>query len=119
MLLESAHRVQAGDPAWSPDGREIAFEDEACGTCEESDLFVMDANGEHVRQLTDTAQNEIGPDWSPEGDWLSFELDEVVGGTFGFADVAIINDDGGIVLNITQSPTVNDFGAAWRPTSAS
>jgi Tol biopolymer transport system component len=37
--------VQAGEPAWSPDGREIAFEDEACGTCEESDLFVMNANG--------------------------------------------------------------------------
>jgi Tol biopolymer transport system component len=114
----SPHGMQAGEPAWSPDGREIAFEDEACGTCEESDLFVMDANGGHLRQLTNTSSNEITSDWSPEGDWLSFELDEVVDGTFGFADVAITNDDGGIVLNITQSPTVNDFGAAWRPTPA-
>jgi Tol biopolymer transport system component len=46
----SPEGVQAGEPLWSPDGREIAFEDEACGTCEESDLFVMDANGHPQRK---------------------------------------------------------------------
>ena len=54
------------DPCVSPDGKKIAF---TRGVGKGSCVFVMDADGKSVRQLT-TYENEIGavgPTWSPDG----------------------------------------------------
>jgi Tol biopolymer transport system component len=47
-------------PAFSPDGQQIAFRSERDG----GGLFVMGATGEDVRRLTDRCYN---PAWSPDG----------------------------------------------------
>jgi TolB protein len=44
-------------PAWSPDGKRIAFQSERDGDYE---IFVMDADGTNVVGLN---QNGTGPDW--------------------------------------------------------
>lgn len=52
-----------GSPAWSPDGKQIAF-DELGG----KQIFVMDADGSHRRQLTNDPNWSCGhPSWSPDG----------------------------------------------------
>lgn len=57
-------------PAWSPDGRRIAFESNANidGANPEGDLeiWTMDADGSDVRQLTRNALHDEGPAWSPD-----------------------------------------------------
>jgi len=57
-------------PAWSPDGRHIAFESNANidGANPEGDLeiWTMDADGSDVRQLTHNALHDEGPAWSPD-----------------------------------------------------
>jgi len=63
------------DPQYSPDGRRIAFsvteyflEEGKTNT----DIYVMDADGSNLRQLTHHKSEESHPRWSPDGKWLLF-----------------------------------------------
>jgi dipeptidyl aminopeptidase/acylaminoacyl peptidase len=51
-------------PSWAPSGAQLVFVREVS---EQSDIFVMDANGENATNLTQTDANEHAPDWSPDG----------------------------------------------------
>ena len=51
-----------GDPAWSPDGRKIAFVSRRDGNYE---VYVMNADGSGQRNLTHNAANDGLPAWSP------------------------------------------------------
>jgi Tol biopolymer transport system component/DNA-binding winged helix-turn-helix (wHTH) protein len=57
------------DARYSPDGRHIAFRR---GTNPYSDLYVMDADGSHVRRLTQLASRLRGYDWTRDGSALVF-----------------------------------------------
>ncbi len=60
-------------PAWSPDGRRIAFVSNRNGGGRLGQLFVMEADGGGVEQLTDEPQASwaIWPAWSPDGSVIS------------------------------------------------
>jgi Tol biopolymer transport system component len=62
-------------PAWSPDGARIAFESDTkrLGTNPEGDreIFVMNADGSAVQQLTRNSVHDEGPAWSPDGTMLA------------------------------------------------
>jgi TolB protein len=95
------------DPAWSPDGKQIAFVDRNGGHA--GDLFVMDADGTNVRQRThgsrDWAQDQYsagGPDWSPDGRSIAFR--------FGYENFDTIAADGSGLRIITQGS-----GPSWSP----
>ena len=64
----SAQSYDSG-PAWSPDGRQIAFESNADGDME---LYEMTADGSNVRQITHNTVWDEGPAWSPDGKRLAF-----------------------------------------------
>ena len=55
-------------PAWSPNGKWIAFGSSRGG---EIDLYRMDANGENVMRLTNQGKCKR-PDWSPDSRWIAF-----------------------------------------------
>jgi Tol biopolymer transport system component len=58
------------DPAWSPDGRRIAFARRVRGSF---DLFSIWADGSEERRLTDTpGVDELSPAWSPDGSRIAF-----------------------------------------------
>jgi serine/threonine protein kinase/Tol biopolymer transport system component len=57
-------------PAFSPDGQQIAFRSEREG----GGLFVMGATGESAKRLTDVGYN---PAWAPDGRHLAFATEEV------------------------------------------
>jgi Tol biopolymer transport system component len=48
------------DPAWSPDGKLIAFSDPSA-----PGIFVIRPDGTHRRRITQ--RNDLFPDWSPDG----------------------------------------------------
>jgi Tol biopolymer transport system component len=61
------------DPAYSPDGTEIAFASNRAGTL---DIYVMDADGTNTRRLTSTSRNDGQPTWSPDGRQIAFQRDD-------------------------------------------
>ena len=52
-------------PAWSPDGKKIAFS-------HKMDIWVASADGKSSAQLTETSELDRWPDWSPDGTMIAF-----------------------------------------------
>ena len=48
-------------PVWSPDGTSIAFHSHR--DAGHNEIYVMDADGENVRRLTDREEFAVHPDW--------------------------------------------------------
>jgi len=61
--------VEHAGPAWSPDGRRLAFVRARAGAGDYSlfDLWTMDAAGGDARQLTREVGRAVAPAWSPDG----------------------------------------------------
>jgi TolB protein len=54
------------EPAWSPDGRKIAFaKDPGPGDRSDSEIFVMNPDGSRQERLTDNTKEDYSPDWRP------------------------------------------------------
>jgi Tol biopolymer transport system component len=56
-------------PAWSPDGQQIAFVSNRKGLYT---LYVMDANGGAMYRLADDGYYAFGPAWSPDGHFIAY-----------------------------------------------
>jgi TolB protein len=110
--------LNAYAPAWSPEGDKLAFSDEGCLECGESDLFVMKANGKGVAQLFETPENETGATWSPDGERIAFErflLDDQGLLVSGSGEIYVIGEDGGGLTNLTNYPDADDENPDWAP----
>jgi Tol biopolymer transport system component len=64
----------AGTPAWSPDGRRIAFDARANGNAA---IMIMDAVGGEPRVLDQNSNNERMPSWSADGRYVYFGSDRI------------------------------------------
>ena len=82
------HGAWDADPAWSPDGGRIAFVSDRNGDVEvwpgthlNTDVFVMNADGSGVEQVTHDALSKSaeGPVWSPDGSSIAFSRSEIMG----------------------------------------
>ena len=79
------------DPAWSPDGRQLAYVE--LRTTEER-LFVMEADSQLGRMLVPEALGPIVyPSWSPAGDTIAFR---------NLEDLYVVDVESGEALNLTR-----------------
>lgn len=69
----------ACQPSWSPDGSRLVFTspcrgrgDFQNGAFSDSSLFVMNADGTGIQQLTNVPGADFDPDWSPKGNQIAF-----------------------------------------------
>jgi TolB protein len=100
--------AEGRDPCISPDGKKIAFTTQVGkGFC----VFVMDANGKNVRQLT-THENEIGavcPTWSPDGKKILYS--DQVGESL---EIFVCDADGNNQKQLTSLGKISS-SAGWTP----
>jgi dipeptidyl aminopeptidase/acylaminoacyl peptidase len=96
-------------PAWSPDGRQIAFVSDRDGS---RDIFLMDADGSNVHNLTRNDTLDEDPAFSPDGTKLAFQT----GREAGDLEIYVMNLDGSGLTNVSRHPEAGDFGrVAWSP----
>jgi Tol biopolymer transport system component len=86
LLVGVDGAVGAGDPvrywspAWSPDGKRIAFVSDRDGS-PFGQVYVADADGSDPRQVSDDGLGKTGVAWSPNGKWIAYQayayIDEV------------------------------------------
>jgi Tol biopolymer transport system component len=100
------HRAEDLDPAWSPDGTQIAFPSDRGGDIE---IFVMNADGTDVRQLTDDPGGDLFAAWSPDGTQIAFASDRD-----GDFEIFVMHADGTDVRQLTDHPS-DDIAPAWSP----
>ncbi len=86
---------------------QIAFASNRDGDYE---IFVMNADGSGLRQVTFNDVNDDKPSWSKDGTRLAWESE--VDGDF---EIFVANADGTAQRQITNNEGINDFGPAWSP----
>ena len=105
----------AGLSVYSPDGSRIAFADGFCDTCGEKDVWVMNADGSGLRQVTNTADLELPHSWSHDGTRVAADFARVTSGTVGKGDIAVVTVATGATVNLTNTNGVTEDGPDWQP----
>lgn len=106
------------DPAWSPDGRRIAFQRgraDVNGNLSWWSIGIMNAYGNDRQVLVgEVSFDEVGgPAWSPDGTKIAFS-----GTRDEDSDIYVINVDGTGLINLTSGNGGRfalDSGPSWSP----
>lgn len=96
------------DPAWSPDGKRIAFSSKRSG---QPQIYVVNLESGLLTRLTKTKAIEIQPAWSSNGSQIAYTHWIV------YSQIWVMTDTG---LNQTQyslSGEINDFWPIWSPSN--
>lgn len=105
-------KVVAGDhgklshqdwPAWSPDGRRIAFSSTHEGNQE---IYTARIDGSDVVRLTQSPGLDAHPVWAPDGQSVVFATDRWSG-----LELASVRPDGTGLKRLTTSPGLDDYPA--------
>ncbi len=110
------HPTGDGRPAWSPDGRQIAFvsnRDRKDDDDENVEIYVMNADGTNPINLTNHPAKDSSPDWSPDGLQIVFtsDRDRNDAGTKN-VEIYVMNADGTNPINLTNHPA-RDGSPSW------
>lgn len=107
LTLEAMNEnVRISAPAFSPDGREIAFTSDRSG---QTKLWLVGRDGSGARIVVDDAGTEREPIWSPSGERLAF----VRPGPDG-SDLWVVRRDGSGLERVTHDAE-SERAPAWSP----
>jgi dipeptidyl aminopeptidase/acylaminoacyl peptidase len=96
-------------PAWSPDGKLIAFNSQRDGDYE---IYLMNADGSEQTRLTVNPASDRRPTWLADRSKILFNSDRD-----GNHNIYMMNPDGTDQTRLTEHPA-DDRRAAWSPDGA-
>jgi TolB protein len=77
------------------------------------DIYVIDANGTNLKQLTNNAGPEFDPMWSPDGKRIVYR--DSRRGVNHDDEIFVMNADGSGQMNLSNSPSSEEWGPGWSP----
>jgi Tol biopolymer transport system component len=109
-MLTHAH-ANSGLPAWSPDGRRIAFATDRNAPGGDV-IFVMNADGSDQHAVTHTLPrvNDAWPTWSPDGKRIAFARESGAGSA-----IYVVGARGDGLTRLTHGASSLDTQPAWAP----
>ena len=96
-----------GWPTWSPDGNKIAFSYYDNGALN-YDVYVMNANGTGVTNITNNAAEDLDPSWSPDGTKIAFRTNRT-----GTSEIWTVEPTGLNPTNLSNGTPGSD--PDWSP----
>jgi Tol biopolymer transport system component len=103
--LAAEPEFRAGDPSWSPDGSRVAF-DGGYSSGQASDIYVVDADGTNLRNLTaDDPNPNVLPSWGRRVGHIAYET------TFSTSQVvdvqySLMRPDGSARFDLARSTAI-------------
>ncbi|HWB12820.1 MAG TPA: hypothetical protein VG826_26580 [Pirellulales bacterium] len=94
-------------PCWSPDGKKILFTADAAGG---ADLFVADADGTNIKNLTNNPGWDSDGAWSPDGQKIAFTSNRT-----GEFRLYVMKHDGTEVTDLLKQDLVYSVYPCWSP----
>jgi Tol biopolymer transport system component len=111
QLTDTGANTNNDQPAWSPDGTQIAFASMR-GNLSDHNIFVMNADGSDETNLTNDQGNRAWePSWSPDGSKIAFSYS-----AGGPEQIYSMDADGTDLVQLTDTGAGTDNDQpAWSP----
>lgn len=109
----TTHEAVDEYPAWSPDGRWIAFGSLRTGDFE---VYVIRPDGSGRRRVTSHPAVDFRPSWSPDGAWIAFSSSRAseAATRSGNYDIYLMRPDGGDIRQLTHHEQLA-LRPSWSP----
>lgn len=101
LIGDSGKLSHEESPAWSPDGKQIAFTSTRDGNQE---VYLIDAAGQNLKRITQDPGLDAHPTWTPDGRHLLFATNR-----WGDLEIARVDAQGEQVERLTTSRGLDDY----------
>lgn len=109
-------------PAFSPDGKWVAYSSNRNnltirdkGWSNNSDLYLVSADGGEPRQLTTNPGPDNAPRFSPDGQWIAYTSSDRQNSSADQSDVKVVSVSGGAPRNLTAELDYSVSDIDWSP----